>query len=196
MKKLPILFLFLAGIILFNRCSNDVDINASYKDIVIVYGLLDPADDTTYLKINKAFLGDENALIMAQIEDSSEFVEKLVVNVWAEDNIDMVYTFDTITIDDKDPGIFYNPYQVLYYSTLIPEPNKKYFLQIFYKDMEVTSETNTIEYFQSADITKPGFAKAIGFDYDLINPVRWNRKDQAPRYDVTIRFHYKEVWEN
>ncbi|HSG67415.1 MAG TPA: hypothetical protein VK994_01815, partial [Bacteroidales bacterium] len=103
--------------------------------------------------------------------------------------------FNPITIDNKEDGIFYNPYQVLYYSTLKPEVNTKYFLQIFYRDMEITSQAQTIEEFVSSDITKPGFAKAIGFDYDLVNPVTWERLDQAPRYDVSIRFHYKEIWE-
>jgi hypothetical protein len=59
MKKLAALLLILAGLILFNRCSNDVDINANYEQITVVYGLLDPNEDTTYLKINKAFLGED-----------------------------------------------------------------------------------------------------------------------------------------
>jgi hypothetical protein len=180
---------------MFNRCDNDVDINASYQDIVIVYALLDPNEDTTFFKINKAFLGPENALIMAQVQDSSEFIEKIIVKLWDEDNPSELIYFDTITVNNKDTGIFYNPYQVLYFTTYTPNVDTKYQLQIFYKDMEVTAETHTIEKFVSADITKPGFAKAIGFNYDLINPVICNRKSQAPRYDITIRFNYKEVWE-
>jgi len=195
MKKLTIILTLLLGILLFNRCSNDVDINASYQDIVVVYGLLDPNEDTTFLKINKAFLGDENALIMAQIKDSSEFTEKLSVKIWPKNNSSEVIVFDTITLDNKDTGVFYNPYQVLYYSPFIPQVDTEYELQIIYHEMEVTSQTNTIESFQTVDIVKPGFAKAIGFDYDLINPVTWKRKDQAPRYNVTIRFNYKELWE-
>ena len=195
MKKLSALLLILTGLILFNGCSNDVDINASYELITVVYGLLDPNEDTTYLKINKAFLGEDNALIMAQIPDSSEFIEKLDVRIWPDDNPDNVYHFDTITITNKEDGIFYNPNQIIYYSAFNPEPDKKYKLRILYKQNEITSECTTIAKFVSSDISKPGFAKAIGFDYDLINPVRWNKKDNAPRYDVTIRFHYKEIWE-
>ena len=114
---------------IFSGCSNDVDINASYKDIVVVYGLLESgenASDTTFLKINKAFLGDENALIMAQVRDSSESLEKLVVKMWPEDNPSNVITFDTITLKNKDTGIFYNPYQVLYYSPVVPQTETKY----------------------------------------------------------------------
>jgi len=198
MKYFKYLLLVLTSTIIMSACSNDVDINAEYKDIVVVYGLLESGEnaaDTTFLKINKAFLGSENALVMAQIPDSSEFVEKLVVKMWPEDNPSEVIIFDTITVNNKDTGIFYNPYQVLYYSAYVPNFDTKYKLQIFYKDIEVTSEANTIENFRAFDIVKPGFAKAIGFKYDVINPVTWNRKDQAPRYDVTIRFHFKELWE-
>lgn len=195
MKKFHILFIGLVSLLIMQSCNNDVDINASYQDIVVVYGLLDSNEDTTFLKINKAFLGPENALIMAKIPDSSEFVNKLSVKIWPEDNPSQVYTFDTITINNKEEGLFYNPYQQLYFTPFKPEFNTKYMLQIFYKEMEITSEAQNIEEFTTSDISKPGFAKAIGFDYDLINPVTWYRKDQAPRYDVTIRFHYKELWE-
>lgn len=198
MKYFKYLLLSFITAIIFSGCSNDVDINASYKDIVVVYGLLESgelASDTTFLKINKAFLGDDNALIMAQVQDSSEFIDKLVVKMWPENDPSNVITFDTITIDNKDTGTFYNPYQILYYSPFTPNVETKYYLQIFYKDMEVTAEASTIENFRTSDISKPGFAKSIGFKYDIVNPVIWNRMDLAPRYDVTIRFHYKEIWE-
>ena len=195
MNKLQRLLFILISIFLINGCSNDVDINASYQQIIVVYGVLDPIQDTTFIKVNKAFLGEENALIMAQVPDSSEFIEKLDVRIWPYDNPENVIYFDTITMNNKEDGLFYNPNQVVYYSTFQPEPEKKYVLSILYKGSETTAETTTIENFQSTDISKPGFALAIGFDYDLINPVRWNRKDYAPRYDVVIRFHFKEIWE-
>lgn len=195
MKKLRYLLLIITTLFIFSGCSNDVDINASYQDILVVYGLLDPNEDTTYIKINKAFLGPENALIMAKIRDSSEVSEKLVVKLWPEDDPSGLVTFDTITVNNKDTGTFYNPYQQFYYSPFTPEVNTKYLLQIIYKGIEVTSHAHTIEKFTYADIKKPGFAKAIGFDYDIVNPVIWNRKEQAPRYDLTIRFNFKEIWE-
>ena len=95
MKKLSSLLLVLSALLMFNGCSNDFDINASYKEITVVYGLLDTNQDTTYLKINKAFLGDDNALIMAQIPDSSEFIKKLDVKIWEDGNESNAYTFDS-----------------------------------------------------------------------------------------------------
>lgn len=195
MKKVSLLLLTLVSLVLFNRCSTDVDINASYQQITVVYGLLDPLEDTTYLKINKAFLGPANALIMAQVPDSSEFVEKLDVSIWEENTPENIFHFDTITITNKDTGTFYNPNQIIYYSALKPEVDKKYMLRILYKDIEITSEASTFN-FSMIDITTPGFAKKIRID-NTTDPkaIIWNRKDQAPRYDVVIRFHFKEIHE-
>jgi hypothetical protein len=195
MKHIQHILLALLLLFLYTGCSNDVDINAEYEQITIVYGLLDPYADTTYLKINKAFLGEGNALIMAQVPDSSEFIEKLDVSIWPEDNPDNITTFDTITITNKEEGTFYNPNQVVYYSPLQPEVDKTYQLRVIYKDTEITGETSTFS-FSRLDITSPGFALKIRID-NTTDPraIIWNRKDEAPRYDVVVRFNYKELHE-
>jgi hypothetical protein len=194
MKLLRILPL-IGLLYMMNACSTDFDINASYQEITVVYGLLDPGADTTYLKINKAFLGDENAMIMARIPDSSQFIQRLHVRMWAEDDPETLYHFDTITLDNKDSGYFYYPNHILYYHPFKPEENKKYLLRILYKEHEITSETSTFKFTEN-DINPPGFALKIGFIND--NEPRltaWTRNELAPRYELTIRFHFKEIWE-
>ena len=114
MNKLQRLLFILIIIFWINGCSNDVDINASYQQIIVVYGVLDPIQDTTFIKVNKAFLGEENALIMTQVPDSSEFIEKLDVRIWPYDNPENVIYFDTITMNNKEDGFFYNTNQVVY----------------------------------------------------------------------------------
>ena len=63
------------GIILvllaFSSCENTVDINADWKETIVVYGLLDPNDSVQYIKVNKAFLNQNtSAYTVAQISDS------------------------------------------------------------------------------------------------------------------------------
>ena len=77
MKKILSSLLLLCGIILFNRCSNEVDLYADYKEITIVYGILDISDDTTWIKVTRAYSGPGNALLIAQNPDSSNFPYKL-----------------------------------------------------------------------------------------------------------------------
>ena len=60
MKKLFLFFLLtlLTGLAFFNACTTDVDLYSEYKDIPVIYGLLDATVDTNYVRVNRAFLGN------------------------------------------------------------------------------------------------------------------------------------------
>ncbi|MFN3874859.1 MAG: hypothetical protein ACK4L7_02980, partial [Flavobacteriales bacterium] len=59
----------LMALSLLGACSTELDVNEPYKDISIVYGLLNQRDSLHFVKINKAFLGEGNALDMARVRD-------------------------------------------------------------------------------------------------------------------------------
>jgi hypothetical protein len=56
MKKY-IVFLIAIIVIGLASCDNELDINADYKEITIVYGLLDPKQDTQWVRIQRGYLG-------------------------------------------------------------------------------------------------------------------------------------------
>ena len=64
MKIKNLLFLILP--FLFS-CETDFDVNANWKDVTIVYGLIDPNNEDQLIKINKAYLGQGDAIQMASI---------------------------------------------------------------------------------------------------------------------------------
>ena len=65
MKKLFLSLSVLACLAFFNACSTKVDLYADYKDIPIIYGLLDATIDTNYVKIVRAFSGGEGSSVNA-----------------------------------------------------------------------------------------------------------------------------------
>ncbi|HML85282.1 MAG TPA: hypothetical protein PKE52_08995, partial [Bacteroidales bacterium] len=68
------LILLLSGLaFLLSSCKTDFDLNAEWKDITIVYGVLDPGKSVQQVRINKAFLGEGNALEYAKIADSIHY---------------------------------------------------------------------------------------------------------------------------
>ena len=71
MKKIFILLSIF--VFLFISCETDFDVNAEWKETTVVYGLLDASADTQYIKINKAYLGEGDAMMMAQYSDSINF---------------------------------------------------------------------------------------------------------------------------
>lgn len=178
---------------LITSCEENFDLNAPYKDITVVYGLVDPAEDTIFLKINKAFLGDGDVLQMAKIEDSSVYVNGLsaVVEEWENGTFMKSYTFDTINITNKEEGTFYNPYQIIYYTPFKPVFARSYVLKINVNGKEVTGTTNLVNDFA---VSKPSAgSKFIQFRKDTESSVEWESAKNGKRYEVVIRFKYKEV---
>ena len=191
MKQYIIISILFSSLLVFNSCETDFDINANYQDVTVVYGLLEQ-DSTTYIKINKAFLGEGNALLMAQIEDSSNYQNQLNVTIEEWDGSNHLNTFilDTVTITNKEEGIFYNPYQILYKTDAPLNADNTYKLKIINGEKEITSETKLINDFY---LKKPNAGNLyVKFTETSQAAVEWTSAKNGKRYEVVIRFHYKE----
>lgn len=190
-----LLTLPLIALLLFSpSCEEDFNMNAEYKDISVLFGLIDPGTDTIFLKINKAFLGEGNVMEMAKIEDSSIYVNGLnaTIEEWESGGLSKSYTLDTITIKNKEEGIFYNPYQIIYYTKYEPNTNREYRLKLEVNGKTVTAKTNLVKYFS---IDKPSAgSKFISFRPGTESDIQWESAVNGKRYEVMIRFKYKEVW--
>src|SRR5678815_3303460 len=58
--------------ILFSGCSTDLDPNADYKEVMVIYSILNQTDTVHYAKVNKAFLNtNSNALTIAATSPDS-----------------------------------------------------------------------------------------------------------------------------
>jgi hypothetical protein len=192
--KLQTFSMFLIILALFpSSCDEDFDMNAEYQDISVIFGLLDAGEDTIFLKINKAFLGDGNVLEMAKIEDSSSYVNGLdaTIEEWENGSFIKSYSLDTITIKNKEDGIFYNPYQVIYYTPYEPDMDRNYLLKVQVDDKTVTAETGLVNNFF---INKPSAgSKFISFNPGTNGEIEWESAKNGKRYEILIRFKYKEL---
>lgn len=180
--------------VLLTACETDVDIIGDYEDTTVVYGLLNQ-DSNTFIKVNKAFLGQGNALIMAKIEDSSLYSQNLnvLMEEWDEDNMLRTITLHDTVIDNKEEGVFYNPYQMLYHTDAQLNDEYSYKLRVQVGDTkEVTATTNLVNNF---GIIRPiaggDFVKFLE-DSHVANVVEWTLDRNAKVFEVLIRFNYKE----
>lgn len=194
LKKLLHL-LFIPLFITFSSCETDVDVNTDWEEITIVYGLLNQQDDTHYLRINKAFLGG-NALEIAKIADSSSYGGALEVKLQGinlnNNQVMQELNFDTITINNKDTGIFYNPYMLVYKASAQLDPDLSFSLLIrnTTNGREITGHTKLISDFS---ITKPPAGGKATFVPGFTTEFAWRNATNAKRYQPTIRFHYFEI---
>ena len=115
MKKLT--FIFLLSSILFSSCETDFNVNADWIEVTVVYGLLDQNNDKQYVRINKAFLGNENAYVMASVTDSINYnpnnLEVKIQKLSASGNV-LETKILTDTIMFKEDGLFSLEENIIY----------------------------------------------------------------------------------
>lgn len=208
MKKL--LFLFAA--ISFFSCSTELEVNAPYKDITVVYGLLNQRDTIQYIKINKAFLGEGDAYQYALIQDSNEYRDEDITHKKihrlnaAGTRVESFELLDT-TIIDRLPGDFYSPQQTVYYFkdgpqnvvgdtfTVFLDQASEYELDLIVKGKHISARTTVVNNFSisspnSSELTEVNFYNTQGYqDYVF----RWTSGRNGKRYETSWRFRYTEV---
>jgi hypothetical protein len=198
-------FLLLVLIVLLGSCKDDLEVNADWKDITVVYGLLDQNDTVHYLKITKAFLGPGNALSFAKIPDSSNYKQKLDVRIegWEmtskyDSNLMQTIRFDTVTITNKQEGdsVFYFPDQLVYKSEGNSTLNSKYIYKLFIIDpktgKEVTAQTSLVQKIGTISKPQPAPARA-SFTPGIKSQAIWTTAEGGKRYQFVGRFYYIET---
>jgi len=200
MKLLKFFFILIIGVITFS-CETKVDINAPWRDITVVYGILNQHDTIHYIKVNKAFLGDASAYEMAQHSDSLNYesvnvtLEKYNLNTH---NIVRVFDFKD-TVLEKDPGIFATDNnKVYYYKGKILNDNEnpedfRYDLKIYIpeRDKNVSASTYLI---RDVNIITPPFTDYATVDFTRSSyEVKWETVEGARLYQLKVVFHYYEL---
>jgi hypothetical protein len=201
MKRIAYGFLF-SLTLGFYACSNDIDLTADYKDYTVVYGLLDPKADTNWVRINKAFLGDGDALQFAQISDSL-YYDSLYAYIQAYSAAgskvgDSIVLRKMIDYFPKDSGIFAYDKNILYYTTEALNSNLRYLLTIIKPVQQDTTTASTIlckNFFMSYppnSNTILSFEDQFGLNQNPKLTMKWGHDDNSYAYQLGIRFHYKE----
>ena len=110
MKKRSVFFLLsLAISTLLSSCDNSLEILDDYKETPIVYGLLNKNDTLHYVRLQKGYLGEGNALLMAQYADSIYYdtseVEVTIYSLINGQQTDTILLKPTFS-KEKDEGLF------------------------------------------------------------------------------------------
>ena len=203
--------LFLIAALPFAGCSTELEVNAPYEDITVVYGLMDASEPIQYIKINKAFLGEGDALVYAQIPDSNEYSGEAIehARVHRVEDGQITATFDLQdTVIDRDPGVFYSPHRLYYFlETFIDtinagqpyaqpiylDQNAEYELDLKVKGSQLSARTTVVNNFTFHSVTLAAavtFRNSAGYTPYTF---RWNSGLDGKRYEASWRFHYSEV---
>jgi len=156
MKVRYLLFLIFSGCLFF-ACKPNFDLNSPYKDVPVVYGILDYKDSIHYVKIYKGYQPKQGmALIDAQNPDSIYYYDNIKVVLEEYDvndkrtsrpDIPLYITYDF----PRDSGIFYyEKERILYYTNEHLNKDKVYNIKITNKlnDNEIQGKTSIVGDFE------------------------------------------------
>jgi hypothetical protein len=193
-KKIFLTLTALSALFL-GSCKNDLDVIDDYHETMVVYGLLSPSDTAQYIKINKAFLGPNNAYIMAGVYDSFNYVnDELNAKLERYLNGSLVQTIQLYkdSVIPKDAGVFAYPGQVFYKTTTpILQDGSEYKLVVVNSstDKIVSSTTNII---QNYSVTTPLSNSSINLVGPTVFKTKWKTAKYGRQFNVVVRMHYTE----
>lgn len=188
-------------LILFSSCSTDVEINAEYKEIPVVFCVLNPSREYQYVKINKVYLGEGDVYQMARESDSLFFNEEIVVTLKKIVNNHIVssWTFEKTDTIIKDDGLFANDKNIIFckkinFGEITKNDIYELTVNIGHGKHIVTGKTNMVYNAQMASPNESNTFVSICrygniFRYDYY--AGWN----ATVSDVNMIFNYLEVEE-
>ena len=107
-------FIVLLSIFLCS-CETDFDVTASYKETMVVYGLLDQTQEHQSIRINKSYLGREDAITMGENSDSIQYPDSVLeVSIYIDDDVSNRFYFTADTIGKNDNGSFATDNNIVY----------------------------------------------------------------------------------
>lgn len=203
MKKLfiPLILTLILGI---GACSTDFDITSDWKEITIVYGLLNPEDDVQYIRIQKAFLSEDvSALEVAEVGDSlyhnsNGEALRATLEEYRISNGERGTLVKTITLEkvsgseegiEKEEGVFATDPFFLYKTDNNISQNRIYRLVVNTPSGNVvSSECRMVKDFT---VSRPDSQIPVGFLSDF--RMTWLPAENAAVYDVDMYFNYTET---
>ncbi len=182
---------------LINACKTDVDVIAPYRETAVIYGLLDVSQAVQYIKINKVFLGQGDAYVMAQNPDSSNFnpddMSILLEKYSGTNFLGNIILKDTV-LSSGQTGNFSKENNIIYYTTELIESDLTYKLKVENKKTgyKAESSTNVIKNIQLESGSSLYSFFGTNNKYTTNNTMRWTTQTNGKIYALTFRFHYKE----
>lgn len=174
----------------FISCDNELDVNGPFEENAVVYSLLDPTQDTQWVRIQRAFMGNQGADGGRNNPDSL-YYKNLIVKVMEVKNgsrQEFILTKDS-TSRQLDEGYFTTEGFHLYRFQATLDVDATYELEIMRPDSSlVTSFTPMVgEFF----ITEPRF-QVLNIAGPNGQDVSYEPAVNGRIYQGYIRFYYKE----
>ena len=205
MKKLY--FISCIFILFFSSCETEFDVHAEWEEVLVVYGLIDPAEEAQYVRINKAYLGDGDAIQMASTDsiniDPSDFrvvIKKEKLNSFNDwEILDSLPLIDTVMY--KEEGLFYSAQNIIYYvenNSFFDVSNyddRRFSIYVTNKrtDVSVDSYTKLVQPIQF-DLNQSYQLGLYNANEFQLGDIKWIKPKNAYVYELELVLKYTELY--
>jgi hypothetical protein len=192
---------FVAAIALlsFVSCNEDFDVTASYKDIPVMYSIVNEGDSAMYIRLERVFASDDLGVSeLVQIPDSIYYPDDQISITLEnlEKNQDFTFTRVDGSLEGypREAGLFPATPNYLYKSVAVQasfDVNNEIVLKVFRGEKELTKSVTKIVGPHEVDYNQ------TGTNLNFTNPTftfAWRTSDDvvAMGYDVNMIFTYEE----
>ena len=192
---------FIYGILLLTvmltSCDNELVVTDEWKDIPVVWGLLNQSDTAHYIRVEKAFLDPTtSALDIARIPDSL-YYDDAVVSLKRINN-DQVFVLQRVNGDlegyPREGGIFAETPNYLYkikanVIALVIGESYQFILDRGDGTAPITAETVILG---KPVLRNPSAGLNLAFKRNTLFTFMWNEMPDAGIFEIKMRFHYSE----
>ena len=200
--------LVLSLIALFTSCDNDLKIIADWKAVPAVYGILNAQDSVHYIKLNKAFLGQGDVMMMAQEFDSLHFsVDQVGIRLLEKEESDVpsqnganwqtrnTYELEPTNEFVRPEGVFSSPTQTIYKTTAPLNEDFYYALEVYRKsnDTIIAQTDGLIPILSPLSVINPNtYSPLVILPNSYVPKVEWRSVSGGKMYELFMRFNYME----
>jgi hypothetical protein len=198
MKSCFYYLLFLLPALVFNSCSNDLDVLADYEENAAVYALLDPSQSIQFVKINKVFTNPSaKASDVAKIADSLYFdtIAPMLIGLSNGAVVQRIPLFKANVLL-KNTGTFANSPNYLYATNIQLSNQYQYRLELILPKTGkmVTATTNMVTLRPTSVFNPVTITQRTLSITPLTNiALQFNTENNGKIYDAYFNFMYQEV---
>lgn len=210
------LFIALIASLCLTGCETEFSPNADWKNIPSIFCVLDQDDDTTFVRLQKCYLGNGNLYSYSGIRDSIFYPEDAVsvaINVWnSMDDMNRgdarpvkILDFAYSEIDGKEAGDFASERQPIYYHVnQAGELSPDYVYQLVVTDRRTNKQLASASTILVGNEDPNKGWLVNPFPADGPNPnsktfnmltgrceIKWRQLANGRRYQPSIRFFYR-----
>lgn len=219
MQRIPLILVI--ATFLCASCKVDFSPNAEWQEIPQVYCVLDQDDSLTYVRVQKAFLGNGNQMDYVSVFDSIHYPQgEIYVRMLEWDAVRgkqnllsvnpnataprRVFDFQYELMSEKDDGMFSSPLQPVYVCNTYRQLDTACVYQLLvlkHDSGDTLAQALTSLLGDCTDmntmLSKPNSADKFNFSGSGTNKycnMIWYTLPRARQYQPIIMFHYKEFY--